>query len=350
MTAPTSFGVGMISAQRPLDDERPFRRIYEELIELCEFAESLGYATAWLSEHHFVDDGYMSGLLPVAAAIAARTTTLQVGTGILVAPLHDPLRLAEDAATVDVISGGRLILGIGAGYRDEEFAGFGREKKGLGPVLDSTIGVLRGAWRGDVVQGSADSAGVKVSPLPHRLGGPPVWIGARTDAGIRRVGRSADGLIAARVTPQEFGEQVQTLRDAVAEAGRDPGDLTVATHCPVFVSDAPDARGLFEPYLHYSEWKYKDMVGQPYGSRSQMSAPGPLSDKARETIWASAIIGGPEQVAERIAEYEQAAGDFDFHFIPRLYWPGMDRQMQRDVVAEFAEQVMPLWKDANGSR
>jgi alkanesulfonate monooxygenase SsuD/methylene tetrahydromethanopterin reductase-like flavin-dependent oxidoreductase (luciferase family) len=119
------FGYGLITCQRPPDDPRSDADIYREVVDRCVAAEQAGFDSVWVSEHHFVDDGYMPSLLVLAAAIARATQRVEIGTGVLLAPLHDPLRVAEDAATVDLISGGRLILGLGAGWRAEEFDVFG---------------------------------------------------------------------------------------------------------------------------------------------------------------------------------------------------------------------------------
>src|SRR5687767_1484486 len=115
------FGYGLITAQRPPDDPRTDVDLYREIVERCVTAENAGFDSVWLSEHHFLDDGYMPSLLVAAAAIAQATSAITIGTAVLLAPLQDPIRIAEDAATVDLISGGRLILGIGAGWRTEEF-------------------------------------------------------------------------------------------------------------------------------------------------------------------------------------------------------------------------------------
>src|ERR671923_1423811 len=118
-------GYGLITCQRPPDDTRSDADLYEEMVERCVVAERAGFDSVWVSEHHFLDDGYMPSLLVACAAIAQATERVEIGTGVLLAPLIDPLRLAEDAATVDLISGGRLILGLGAGWRQEEFRMFG---------------------------------------------------------------------------------------------------------------------------------------------------------------------------------------------------------------------------------
>jgi alkanesulfonate monooxygenase SsuD/methylene tetrahydromethanopterin reductase-like flavin-dependent oxidoreductase (luciferase family) len=346
MTPEITFGFGMITAQHDPRDARTDTEIYTDVIDLCVLAEELGYDAVWLSEHHFVDDGYMSSLLPVAAAIAARTTDIRIATGIIVAPLHDPLRLAEDAATVDVISGGRLVLGIGAGYRDEEFAGLGRDKTGLGATLDRTISTLRDAWDpAGRARGGPDTAPVSVTPKPAQAGGPPVWLGARTKAGIRRTAQRADGLLAARVTPDELGDQVALLHVEMAACGRTVGEVSVGVHCPVLAWPGGTAWEVLETHLHYSEWKYKDMGRQPYGERTPDAGPGvppQLSDETREILRAGAIVGTPEQVAESVIAFARSVGDAPFQFIPRLYWPGMDPEIQREALRVFAEDVVPI--------
>ena len=126
-----------------------FRDLYNESLAQVEAAEQLGFDSIWLTEHHFTDDGYLPALMPAAAAIAARTTRVSIGTYVLLAPFWHPLKLAEDAAFVDVISGGRLRLGIGLGYRAEEFEGFGVPRaQRLGRTLE-TIEILKQAWTGE---------------------------------------------------------------------------------------------------------------------------------------------------------------------------------------------------------
>ena len=123
-----------------------FADLYRKEIELAVAAEELGYDTVWLTEHHFVDDGYSPSLLPIAAAIAARTKKIRIGTFVLLLPLHNAVRVAEDAATVDLISNGRLDLGLGQGYRVPEFVGFNIPRNERGPRLEEGTEVIRRVW------------------------------------------------------------------------------------------------------------------------------------------------------------------------------------------------------------
>src|SRR5207244_12830161 len=141
-------GIGLCTAQVPPDSQRTFVQEYREIVDLARLAETLGFESVWVSEHHGSGDGYMPSLLPTLAAFAAATEHIKLGTGVMLTPFHHPLRLAEDAAAVDLISGGRLILGLGLGWREEEFRMFGVP---IGERLSRTVetGGVRGrAWTG----------------------------------------------------------------------------------------------------------------------------------------------------------------------------------------------------------
>ncbi len=128
---------------------RSFKDLYAQTLAQIETAEALGFDSVWLTEHHFTDDGYLPSMMVAASAIAARTKRVSIGTYVLLAPFQHPLKLAEDTATVDVISGGRLRLGIGMGYRAEEFEGFGVPRNERFGRTFETIEILRRAWTGE---------------------------------------------------------------------------------------------------------------------------------------------------------------------------------------------------------
>ncbi len=157
-------GFGLITCQRHPRERRSDAELYAEALDLAVLAERLC----------FVDDAHLPSLMPMCAAIAARTERIEVGTALLLAPLYEPLRLAEDAAVVDLISSGRLVLGLGLGWREEEFEGLGvplRER--VGRLKDAVL-VLRQAWAGELVtNGACPGIGASQSPArPHGPAGP----------------------------------------------------------------------------------------------------------------------------------------------------------------------------------
>ncbi|MGH9169038.1 MAG: LLM class flavin-dependent oxidoreductase, partial [Acidimicrobiia bacterium] len=117
-------GLGLFTGQIPPGSDRTFTREYRDIVELARLAETLGFDSVWVSEHHGSGDGYLPSLLPMLAGLATATDRVLLGTGVMLTPFHHPLRLAEDAAVVDQLSEGRLILGLGLGWREEEFRMF----------------------------------------------------------------------------------------------------------------------------------------------------------------------------------------------------------------------------------
>ena len=335
-----AFGFGLITCQRYPGDKRTDVELYADAIDLAVDAERLGFDSVWTSEHHFVDDGYLPSVLPISAAIAVRTERVAVGTGLLLSPLHEPLRVAEDAAVVDLLSAGRTILGVGLGWRAEEFDGLGVPMKERAGRLEDSIAVYRQAWRGDLVTGGelVRYPNVPVRPLPATPGGPPIWIGASTEPALRRAGRLGDGFMASESPAPLLAQQVAIVREARAAAGIDE-DIAVAVHVPTFAWNGDDAWERVRDHHSYVQWKYDEMDA----ARSRAGPPQPPPPITREeetSLRESIVLGRPGDVAEQIAEMRDAAGG-ELHYIARLYWPGMDPAVQREAMAIFAEEVIP---------
>src|SRR5215510_10043926 len=147
------------------------------------WGENHGFDDVWLSEHHFIEDGYLPSILPIAAAIAARTKRIRIASGVLLMPFHNPVRLAEDIAVVDVISGGRLELGVGVGYKVEEFESFGVPFKERGERTNEALGIVRRLLDRETVtlkNKFFDLNNVKITPEPIQRPHPSMWIGGFT--------------------------------------------------------------------------------------------------------------------------------------------------------------------------
>lgn len=330
------FGYGLITCQRHPDDARSDVDLYREALDLAEEAEAWGFDSVWTSEHHFQDDAYMPSVLPLSAAIAARTTRIHIGVGVALAPFYDPIRLAEDAATVDLISEGRFILGLGLGWLDWEFEAFGQARRDRVPRTESLISVCREAWG----NGLLEQTGVQVTPKPAQAGGPPIWIGATAEPAVRRAGKLADGFMASEPTLTAFAEQVGWINEERSVSESSP--FGMSGYWPVFVSEDGNAWESVRPYLHYMEWKYEDSE-QSRGRLGPLPAAPALDPETEVALRSASVLGTPEEVVGQIRGLADIAGN-DFTFVGRFYYPGMDRDIMRESARLFAEEVIPAFR------
>jgi alkanesulfonate monooxygenase SsuD/methylene tetrahydromethanopterin reductase-like flavin-dependent oxidoreductase (luciferase family) len=191
-------GTGLFTGQRRPDDDRSFEAIYSEIIELAQTIDAAGLASAWVSEHHFTDDGYLPGTMPTLGAIAAVTEDVELGTCIGLAPLYDQLRLAEDGATLSLLSNGRATLGLAIGYREREFEGFGIPRDERAPRTADAVRTLQAAWSDGPLESEPEfhpaPADIEVTPTPEST--PPVVLGGAAKPAVRRAARLADGWVA----------------------------------------------------------------------------------------------------------------------------------------------------------
>src|SRR5579862_3423411 len=161
--------------------------LYGALLDMCTWADGRGCVAAVVSEHHGSDDGYLPSPLPVAAAMAARTTALPISVAALMLAFYGPVKLAEDIAIVDLLSRGRVSYVIGIGYRDEEFAMFGVDKRRRGAMAEERVRLLRRLFAGEEVEVGGRRA--RITPGPFTPGGPPIAGGGGTEPAARRAAR-----------------------------------------------------------------------------------------------------------------------------------------------------------------
>lgn len=177
----------------------PFEDLYPAAIEMSAWAERVGLSAVVLSEHHVTEDGYMPSPIPMAAAVAAVTHRIAISISAIVAPLWNPIRLAEDLATLDLVSRGRTTVVLAVGYRPIEFAVMEADWASRGQRLEDVVAILRQAWSGEDVDIAGES--VRVLPTPLTPGGPLLMMGGSTPVAARRAARLGMGLIPSHHDP-----------------------------------------------------------------------------------------------------------------------------------------------------
>jgi alkanesulfonate monooxygenase SsuD/methylene tetrahydromethanopterin reductase-like flavin-dependent oxidoreductase (luciferase family) len=227
--------------------------LYGAVLDMASWSESRGCLSVVLSEHHAVDDGYLPSPVPLAAAVAARTTTLPITVAALLLAHYEPVKLAEDLAIVDLLSRGRVSYVIGIGYRQEEFAMFGVERRRRAQLVEARVAVLRRLWNGETVEVEGRTA--RITPPPFTRGGPPLAYGGGSEAAARRAGRL--GMLFIAETHDSTLEAAYAR--AAAEVGRAPvGCLFPVAGVPltVFVAEDPD-----RAWAEIGEYLLVDAVG-----------------------------------------------------------------------------------------
>jgi len=311
-------------------------RLYEAIIAQAVRAEALGWDDVWLSEHHFIEDGYTPSMLPLAAAIASRTKRIRVGTSVLLLPLHDPLRVAEDAATVDIVANGRFDLGVGAGYRVGEFHGFAIPRRERDERMSEAVEVLRRCFAGErfTFEGKYYRyRDVQLFPLPVQKP-MPLWLGGFLPKAIERAGRLGDGYIS--IGP--IRPLVDRCLEGVRASGRDPARYEVAGgFLWLLVARDPERRWqealphfLYQLNL-YSRWFTE-------AGMSLFSAASSREDLERQGF----LILRPEHAVERIREYVEQ------NRVTRFYgWtvpPGLPPEWSDEHVELMAKEVIPSFR------
>jgi len=327
------FGVGDFSGQRPPSSGAPatesresapararpvtHRQLYAEMLEQSELIEAAGLDSMWVSEHHFAEDGYMPGVLPIAAALLARTSRLIVGTDRLAASLHNPIRLAEDAIALDLLSGGRFILGLSLCYRREEFEAFGVEPSTDAQRLEALVPVLRAAFGGRATR--VEGRQVLINPGPHTSGGPKLMIAADGDHGAARAAHLADMLMVDPTEPWNVVEGAIATFDR--ERGDTQGGLVLFSYGALSERGGEAAWSEVAKGFRYMRHNYDRWMGRE-----------PTRDLPPKHY--RVLLGTPGEVAEQAAEYRRRYGD-RVHLVLRCNYPGMD-------AAAVAEQLR-LW-------
>ena len=340
-------GLGLFTGQLPVGSERTFEQEYRDVVELSRLAETLGFDSVWVSEHHGSSDGYLPSLLPMLAGLATATERVRLGTGVILTPFHHPIRLAEDAAVVDLMAGGRLILGLGLGWREEEFRMFNIPVRERVRRTVETVEVLRKAWTGrrfDHDGREFHLEGVKVTPTPAQEPGPPIYLGGFVEEAVRRAGRVGDGYIRSRGGLDHARDALTWAETGAREAGKDPAALGFAQLHNAFVWEDGDAwevvrAGAGHQLGVYESWRQgADTPEQDGLEPAEMDEP---------LLRSLTPAGHPREVLRALRPWIDAFADRDeFHLVVRLHYPGMDLETAGRALELFGEEVLPALKGA----
>ena len=222
--------------RNPTQWQQGNEQFYAERLAQISRAEQLGFGSCWLTEHHFCEDGYTPSPLVLAAAIAARTERMRLGTNLMLLPLHDPVRVAEDAATLSLTSGGRFDLGVGIGYRQLEFDHFGRKLSHRPSLVEEGIEILRRSWSGKPVNFSGkrfEVGDLAVTPVPETT--PKVYLGGMVEPAIQRAARVADGFLCTG------GIGIDIYNEALVQQGKSLDDGDIILGCWAIIAEDPEA-------------------------------------------------------------------------------------------------------------
>ena len=333
-------GFGLLSAQlRP--GESDWERAYDETIRLAVDAERLGFSSVWTTEHHFVDDGYMPSLAVVSGAIAAVTSSIEIATGVVLAPLHHPIRLAEDAATVSLLSGGRFTLGLGLGWSEIEYEALGADMRTRGKAMEEILTILPRAWSGDVFRhdGTVYSLpDLAVRPTPSAK--IDVLVGGGAEAAVRRAARLADGVFA-NAPLEQFLEQLAWIRDECDRVERDMTDLRIVHYSVMLPGDSEaDAWERYTEHLWQMMWKYSDMEASAVRPGPPPPAPD-LTNEERGRLFGRATVAGTgEQIVEYLLDIREQTG-VPVEFAARSLFSTLPYDGQYEIMERLATEVAP---------
>jgi alkanesulfonate monooxygenase SsuD/methylene tetrahydromethanopterin reductase-like flavin-dependent oxidoreductase (luciferase family) len=318
--------------RNPPDSGVPDRVLYQEILEQVRWLDRLGADLVWFTEHHFVDDGYLPSWVPVAGAMAAVTEHVRFGTDICLMPFNHPIRLAEDLAVLDNVSGGRIELGLGMGYAPHEFRGFGIPVSRRVSLMDEGIEVLQRCFSGERFSYAGKRyrfEDVVITPGYVQDGGPPLWIAAMSEAGAARAARYHTHFLPQGLKRRSFDPWVQALTGS----GRRPADYRVGIIRSVLVTDD---RNTDWPLVRAAE-KYRMALYQRFFEESGEGFGG-----TGEPIPQTWIVG---DVKHCVAELEQFIETFGITDIVTMAVPPGLRAAQMSASLErLFKEVVPRLK------
>jgi alkanesulfonate monooxygenase SsuD/methylene tetrahydromethanopterin reductase-like flavin-dependent oxidoreductase (luciferase family) len=339
---------------------RTQQEVIRESLELATFAEEMGFDSVWLAEHHFSPYGLVGNPLVYAAALAQRTTRLTIGTAVLILPFYEPVRLAEEIALVDVLSDGRLQVGIGRGYQPLEFAGFRVDQGEARSRTDEVAEILRLALSQESFEFHGqhfDIPQTSIFPRPVQRPHPPILRAAVSRESFKRYGESGEPILTSpNFTPVDVvQDQFRTYVAALEDHGHDVSAYDRPLMQQTFIATTEE-----EAYAGPREsamW-YQRLLGTLVPGAHGETAPAGYEQWQRiaanidtieydQIFKGGAVFATPETAIERIDELRRVAGVN--HYIGWFDFGGLDLERAKRSIRLFAEEVMPAFASGSAS-
>jgi alkanesulfonate monooxygenase SsuD/methylene tetrahydromethanopterin reductase-like flavin-dependent oxidoreductase (luciferase family) len=312
----------------------------EGQLQLCRAARDGGWDSVIVGQHHLSEP--LSHLQPVAflARLAAEAGDMRLGVGICLLALHNPVDVAEAYASLDVVCGGRLIFGVGLGYRDVEYAAFGIARSERLRRFESNLEIVLALWRGEDVTVDLPWCHLDrqhLSLLPVQGPRPPVWMAANSDGAVARAARLADTwMINPHATRATIERQLTLYRQARTDAGRCESPTELPAMREVFC--APTRREALELAAPYLTQKYE--VYAQWGQDKVLPGDEDFSVPLEQLESDRFVIGSPEDCLRQLLPWRDELG-VD-HFVIRTDWAGMPSEVALASLRLLSKEVLPV--------
>ena len=338
--------------------ERPAGRTSQEIIDeqmdIMIKAEDYGFDSVWPAEHHFREYGHCATPALTLAALAMKTKRIRLGTGVVVLPLNHPVRVAEDYAFLDNLSGGRVDLGIGRGYQPHEYQGYGVDQSRSKDIFRESVEIIQKAWTEESFNYDGEFyqfENLSVHPKPLQQPHPPIWMASLSQETFELCGRNGFNLLCAPVfgfNVRTGAKQIQEYREALVAHGRDPASHQVAALSMTYVADTTQqALDEFKDGVMWYMRTFQKYVAPPKGQDPvptfEMYAQiRDLLDYAEwdRLVQAGAVVcGSPDQVVEQIGEMADLCGMTEYLAWTRIGGLAHDKVMR--CMELMASKVIP---------
>jgi alkanesulfonate monooxygenase SsuD/methylene tetrahydromethanopterin reductase-like flavin-dependent oxidoreductase (luciferase family) len=315
---------------------------FQQQMEEVRLLDELGYWAVWFGEHHFVGYALCGDTLMMCAAAARETRRIRLGAGVVVLPFHHPLRVAEQAAMVDCLSNGRLLLGVGRGYQPPEFAGFGLRLEDSAPRFEQGLAVLRRALNEDDFSYEGDFwRGEHVTTWPKPVQQPiPMWAACISDASFERYGRLGFPILTfpSTIESELLKTQIETYRRIYHEHGHDPAAMRIGfTSFTYLEPSAEHANRVFEGAMEH----YFGLLDRLTRVEGEAEAAQQVYDRIPTT---GRITGSPEEAIERVRWIRDEFGVTDIVNLTH-FAGGLSHEQVMGSLRLFAEEVMPAFAE-----